>query len=378
MSDLLKKIINFAVKKHNDMKRIIFLILAVISVNAYAQPKQIYSPTCNADGSVTFTMKAPHAKYVELACQCLTKNVPMQKDDAGLWTVTITPEEPDIYPYNFIVDGTSVNDPGNKLLFPNEFFKQSILEMPNANPLYYTQDVPHGKVEYVTYYSEQFKQWRPLVIYIPASYSKDTDKNYPVFYLMSGTTDTEETWTKLGKANVIADNLIAQGKAEEMIIVMPFGYINEDTAPGWSEGSIPQYKVFENDFVNGIMPFVEKNYRTINDADHRAIAGFSRGGGQALFVGYRNIDKFHSVIAFSSWLTAAHFEHIPNFLTDVKQLKMHWLYVGEKDPYFQHVKKNIDLLNNKNVKADFFTTKHAHTWMHCRIVLSEALQKLFK
>lgn len=365
------------------MKKQFLLIILLFSVftTDFAQNRNpIYSPTYNADGTVTFTLKAPHAKEVLLSSQFLKQNEKMQKNDEGIWTITCKPEPADIYPYNFIVDGTAINDPGNTNLFPNEFFKASIMEMPNPDALYTMKSVPHGKLQYMNYYSNQLRQWRPLVIYTPASYDRKANKKYPVLYLISGTTDTEETWSKVGKANVIADNLIAAGKAEEMIIVMPFGYMNAGTPAPTTDAAVPMYKSFAKELTEGILPFVEGNFRTINDADHRAIAGFSRGGGQTLFTTYSNIDKFGWMAAYSAYLTPKHYaDNFPNIAEDVKKLKMHWFGVGTKDFLYNNVKENLKYFDDKGIKYELMETiDHSHTWMHCRIVLAETLQKFFK
>ena len=149
----------------------------------------------------------------------------MTKGAQGMWTVTVGPIKPDVYPYNFVVDGISVMDPANEYFFTNERFKGSLLDVQDNPPLIHAlQDVPHGSVNY-EYYPAAVGTTGTLVIYTPPGYDENSAKKYPVFYLISGTTDTEETWFKVGKANLILDNLIAEGKAVPMIIVMPYGNV---------------------------------------------------------------------------------------------------------------------------------------------------------
>ena len=199
----------------------------------------VASPLVSMAGAVTFNLQAPNAKEVLLSSQFLKEPVPMVKGRNGLWTLTVTPKKRDIYPYNFIVDGVSISDPLNKDLFPNENFKASLVEIPAGFAFgfgrpggaqrppqqgvpYGVRDVPHGKMQYCQYRSSVLNAWRPLVVYTPAGY-ETSGKNYPVFYLVSGTTDTEETWFKVGKLNTILDNLIADGKADRRDAVRQHG-----------------------------------------------------------------------------------------------------------------------------------------------------------
>jgi enterochelin esterase family protein len=172
---------------------------------------------------VTFRYLAPSAKDVKLGgSQFGAVQVPMKKDSLGIWSVTVGPVRPDIYPYSFIVDGVTVMDPANEDYFPNERFKGSLVDVQGFTPLIHAmRDVPHGSVNY-EYYPSVEGTSGTLVVYTPPGYDKNASAKYPVFYLISGTTDTEETWFKVGRTNLILDNLIAEGKAKPMIIVMPY------------------------------------------------------------------------------------------------------------------------------------------------------------
>jgi len=223
---------------------------------------------------------ARNAKDVKLSTQFISGQQTMIKDENGIWSITLGPVEPDIYPYCFIVDGLQVADPKNSWVFPNEGFQNSLVEIPAGNPQVYTvQNVPHGTVSYRYYYSDELGT-RPLVVYTPPGYEQAVNERYPVFFLLHGTTDTEETWTKSGRANIILDNLIAQGKARPMIVVMPYGrafpVISKES------GSLRNWEnlqEFQEDFKNNIVPFIERNYRTKTGPENKAIAGFSVGGG---------------------------------------------------------------------------------------------------
>lgn len=330
----------------------------------------------NQNGKITFNYSAPNAKSVVLSSQFLKENAPMTKNSAGIWSVTVKPEKADIYPFNFIVDGVQVQAQNCPDIFPNENFKASILEVPDPDALYTVKDVPHGKVIYDSYYSSVLGENRPLVIYTPAGYEKG--KKYPVFYLISGTTDTEETWFKVGKTNVILDNLIAEGKAVPMIVVMPYGNMGFTPQPTSFESS-EMYKIMEKEMVDCIMPYVEKNYKVKVGRENRAIAGFSRGGGQSLFVGYRNLDKFAYIGSYSAYLTPAVLDYyFPNIANDLKSLKLMWFGVGTSDFLYKNVIDHEEYFDAKGIRYEKMFTDGGHTWMNARTYLAETVQKFFK
>ena len=356
----------------------------------------VASPLVSMAGAVTFNLQAPNAKEVLLSSQFLKAPVPMVKGRNGLWTLTVTPEKRDIYPYNFIVDGVSISDPLNKDLFPNENFKASLVEIPAGFAFrrpgaprpqaqqgvpYGVRDVPHGKMQYCQYRSSVLNAWRPLVVYTPAGY-ETSGKNYPVFYLISGTTDTEETWFKVGKLNTILDNLIADGKAEPMIVVMPYGNMGSTPQPA-SMAATKMYEVFAKEMTECIMPYVEQSFRTVNDRDHRAIAGFSRGGGQSLFTALSHPERFAWLASYSAYLTPEmmdtcfpQYGENPALIND--QFKLVWYGVGSEDFLYKQVVENREYLDKKGIKHEDMNTDGGHTWMNARAYLNETLQKFFK
>ncbi len=356
----------------------------------------VASPLVSMAGAVTFNLQAPNAKEVLLSSQFLKEPMPMKKGRNGLWTLTVTPEKRDIYPYNFIVDGVSISDPLNKDLFPNENFKASLVEIPAGFAFrrpgapqpqaqqgvpYGVRDVPHGKMQYCQYRSSVLNAWRPLVVYTPAGY-ETSGKNYPVFYLVSGTTDTEETWFKVGKLNTILDNLIADGKAEPMIVVMPYGNMGSTPQPA-SMAATKMYEVFAKEMTECIMPYVEQSFRTVNDRDHRAIAGFSRGGGQSLFTALSHPEKFAWLASYSAYLTPEmmdtcfpQYGENPALIND--QFKLVWYGVGSEDFLYKQVVENREYLDKKGIKHEDMNTGGGHTWMNARTYLNETLQIIFK
>ena len=329
------------------------------------------------NGMITFNYSAPNAKSVSLSSQFLKKSEPMTKNTKGIWSVTVRPEKKDIYPYNFVVDGVQAQAQNNPAIFPNENFKASLLEIPDPEALYtVNKDIPHGKVIYTDYYSSVLGESRPLLVYTPAGYEKG--KKYPVFYLISGTTDTEETWFKVGKVNVILDNLIAQGKAVPMVVVMPYGNMGWTPRPN-TFASSDMYQVFEKEMKECIMPFVEANYKVRTDKDSRAIGGFSRGGGQTLFVSYRNPDKFRYVASYSAYLTPEVMDaFFPDINDRIAQFKLMWFGVGTEDGLYPDVIRHQDYFDAKGISYDKMFTDGAHTWMNARTYLAETLQKFFK
>ena len=329
-------------------------------------------------GRITFNHRAPEASKVELSGQFMDGNRPMVRNSEGIWSITVKPPKADIYPYNFIVDGVAVQAQNNPDIFPNENFKASLVEIPDPEALYTVNDVPHGKVQYCTYRSDVLGTDRPLLVYTPAGYEKGNRK-YPVFYLVSGTTDTEETWFKVGKVNVILDNLIAQGKAVPMIVVMPYGNMMGGTPSPTSLAAAKMYQTFSKEMTECIMPYVESNFRTKTGRENRAIAGFSRGGGQSLYTVYSNFDKFAWLASYSAYLTPEVMDlYFPDLKTMIPQLRLMWFGVGTSDFLYQNVLDHQAYFDGKGIPYEKMFTEGGHTWMNARTYLAETLQKFFK
>ncbi len=373
------------------------LFALVIVICAHGQPPRgpfVVSPQVNQDKTVIFRYLAPQAKVVKLSGQFEKGPIAMTMNSIGIWSVTVGPIKPDIYPYSFNVDGVTVMDPANVSFFPNERFKASLVDVPGDTPLVHAlKDVPHGTITYESYPSVEGSTGS-LVIYTPPGYDKDPSKKYPVFYLISGTTDTEETFFKVGRTNLIMDNLIAEGKAKDMIIVMPYGNpmarIAEQTGKPKpsdmmsrdSEEAIKRAKLFETDLVNHVMPYIEKNYRVISDRNSRAIGGFSRGGGQTLRTAFGNMDKFAWICCYSAYLSTSEMEgaykHIgANPEVTNNQLKLLWVSVGEEDFLYKSTIEFVDYLKSKNVNYKSLITPGGHTWMNVKTYVAETAQLLF-
>lgn len=365
--------------------RMAMAVCAGLSFVACSQPVANYQSTIvNADGTVTFQYKNDQAKEVFVDVQFAGKNKMVRDSVTGLWSVTLGPVAPDMYPYSFQVDGVGVMDPMCDQYFPNEGFKNSLLEIPakKGSLPHDIKDVPHGRMEYVHYYSESLGGTNTALVYLPPTYSTDLEKTYPVFYLISGTTDTEEVYYKVGRVNYILDNLLAEGRAKEMIVVLPYGNPNK-LLPVMPALGMPAMgfggDVFSNDLVNDLMPFIENSYRTINNREHRAIGGFSRGGNQGLSNGLRNLDKFAYLCSYSSFTGT----NIPDVYDNAEetnaQIRLFWLGVGTDDFLFGSARDYTEFLDQKGIRSVKVYTDDmfGHTWMNAKYFLSETLPLLF-
>ncbi len=358
------------------MKKILYLFTAgsFIFFNVAAQrPPAISSPDINTDHRITFRYYSRTAQKVTLSGEFLTSPLAMSKDTSGIWSITVPLVKPDIYPYSFRVDSVQTADPNNTYIFANERFKRSIVDVPGDLPLIHSlQNVPHGKVSYRWYRSATLGSTRQLLVYTPPGFNATGKTKYPVLYLIHGGSDTEETWTKVGHANFIADNLIAKGLAKPMIIVMPYGNVRPKPMTD-----------FTKDVINDIIPFIESNYPVLTDSKNRAVAGFSVGGGQTLNIGLTNTDKFAYICSYAPFTSTEEFEkNFTNWTPDPekmnKQLKLFTISVGTEDFLYESVKKNIVLFKEKNINVKSYIVPGGHTWMNCKQYLSTTLQEIFK
>jgi enterochelin esterase-like enzyme len=362
-------------------------VLLIVSGLVYCQPQYralVVSPEVNPDNTVVFRYLAPNSNEVKLNAQFEKNHIPMTKDSSGVWSVKVGPVKPDMYPYCFVVDGISVADSRNTSIFPNEGFQNSLVEITGSKPLTHTlQNVPHGTLSYL-YYNSRELGIRRVVIYTPPAYEKNTNAKYPVLYLLHGTTDTEETWTKVGRANVILDNLIAQGRAKPMIIVMPYGRAYPVISK--SSGSLRNWdnlQEFKKDFLNNLVPYVEQNYRIKKDKDSRAIAGFSGGGGQTLYLGLNNPEMFSWICGFAPGMLKEEFARNnetafanPSLIND--RLKLFWIGVGREDGLYPVISEYLKILDEKGIRHETLISEGGHTWMNCKSYLTDIAQKLFK
>jgi enterochelin esterase family protein len=363
----------------SDFRVLSLFILMCAASRLTAQRRQpVISPEVHEDRRVTFRLRAPEAQRVEVNVQFADDNGLMRKDDSGLWAVTLGPAEPEIYTYSFTVDGLQVVDPANSWLKVWLRTAQNLVEVPAEQPMYFQeQQVPHGTVHRHRYHSKSLGVTRGLYVYTPPDYETNGRAKYPVLYLFHGFGDDESAWTVVGRANVIVDNLLAQKKAEPLIIVMPYGHT--PSAPP-EMASIGRYEAFEKDLVQDVVGFVEKSYRTGAGRENRAIAGLSMGGGQSLTVGLGNLETFGWVGAFSSAIPRG--DRFEGLLAEPKsinaKLNLLWIGCGRKDFLFEANQNFLERLDSDGIKHVAHITDGAHEWRIWRRYLNEFVPLLFR
>ena len=363
------------------------ILLALLSFSALspgvlaqgpAANQAVKSPEVLADRRVTFRLAAPKAASVQLTCECATGPQTLTRDDKGIWSVTLGPFEPDVYEYEFTVDGVTIIDPRNEKVKTNSrpSVISSLLDVPGGAPMFYdVKPVAHGSVEMRWYASKATGTVRRLHVYTPPGYDRSTSK-LPVLYLLHGADGDDAAWAAFGRANQILDNLIAEKKANPMVIVMPFGY-----AYPWYAGAAgdKQRADFEKDLLDDLIPFVQANYRVFTDRDHRALAGLSMGGGQTISIGPRHLDLFSRLAVFSASAGNDPATALKSLApkTANAQLKLFWLGIGTDDPGYVNAKKTDDFLTSVGIKHTFRTIPGAHTWIVWRKFLNEVAPQLF-
>jgi enterochelin esterase family protein len=339
---------------------------------AKSRQAAVQSPQVRADHRVTFRLRAPKATEVLVLGQWPEGKAAMAKDANDVWTVTVGPIPAGVWEYSFQVDGLQMIDPGNPAIKPMREPRTSILCIP-GQPLYEFQDVPHGTVREHTYFSKSLGRVRELMVYTPPSYDKQADTRFPTLYLQHGSGDNQATWVAHGKAHWILDNLIAQGKAKPMVVVMMDGHA---VIGGFQDNTA----AFRRDLLEDVMPFVEANYRVKTDAASRAIAGLSMGGGQSLTIGLNHLDKFAWVAGFSSSVPSN--AAVAGFLNDPAganaKLKLLWIGVGKDDFLRQRNEQFIATLKEKDIHYEWHLTEGTHAWPVWRGYLAELAPKLFQ
>lgn len=378
----------------------------------------IASPEVSTDRRVTFRLSAPRASAVSVVCECLTLedvarltreqaqlgprpasdpdaarlaraiadvranqgSRAMAKDGAGIWTLTLTGVEPDLYEYHFTVDGFDMLDPRNPTVKYNSRpnLIESVLEVPGATAMFYdVRPVPHGRVDIRLYESKATGSTRRTYVYTPPGYEASTAK-LPVLYLLHGGDGDETVWTQFGRMHLILDNLIADKKAAPMIVVSPAAYAYP---PITAVAAEKQRADFEKDLLGDLIPFVQANYRVAADRDHRALAGLSMGGGLTLSIGPRHLDTFSRLGVFSAGAGANPQESLKDVLANAKtvnaQLRLLWMGIGTDDPGFAGAKRTSDALDAAGIKHTFKTTSGAHTWIVWRRFLNEVAPQLW-
>lgn len=351
------------------------------------------SPRVNSDNTVTFSIKAPDAQRVSVQ---LDYGVlwPLERDTAGVWTFTTGALEPDLYLYNYVVDGVKTLDPENVYTMRDVATVKSMFFVNGGHPLVYeAQDVPHGNVSAVWYDSPRVGQKRRMMVYTPAGYDQGKQR-YPVFYLLHGSGGDETAWLHQGQAAQVLDNLIASGQAVPMIVVMPNGNVDEQAAPGadqrglvtptfahkqWMEGS------FESSFVD-IMEYVDRHYRTDKRQSRRAIAGLSMGGYHSLYISANQPKDFGYVGLFSAAIRPMKGVESPIYdnleqklaVQFGQDLKLYWMAIGKDDFLYEPNRLYRELLDRGGHRYTYVESTGGHEWRNWRHYLAQFVPLLFK
>ena len=362
--------------------RVVLLLLVcaclALPLEAASRWQSIVSPQVHKDRRVTFRLRAPGAKQVGVNVQFQRGLQPMTRNEDGVWSVTLGPAKPDIYEYSLVVDGLEIVDPSNSWLKVWRSTAKNLVEVPGDQPMFFQQQqVPHGTVHLHKYHSKSLRVTRGLYIYTPPAYETSQNVQYPVLYLLHGMGDTEDAWTVVGRANVIVDNLIVQGKARPLVIVMPYGHT--PSAPP-DMRSLGNYGAFEKDLIEDVIPYVQARYKVSSNSKDRAIAGLSMGGGQSLTVGLGNLERFGWLGAFSSAVPRG--KSLDNLLSKPEaineKLKLLWIGCGRSDFLFKANQGLIERLKTDNIKHVAHLTDGAHEWSLWRRYLDKFVPLLFE
>lgn len=393
------------------MKRLTALTVALlIGVTMFAQQAlwgttPVVSPEIHDNNTVTFRFKAPKAVRVQLTGDFLPvqKNakfeapgiVDLKEGQEGVWEYT-TPEplKPELYSYSFIVDGLRMNDPANVYLIRDVSTLTNVFIIGGDRADFYkVNPVPHGTVSRIWYDSPALGLERRMTVYTPAGY-ETSGKRYPVLYLLHGMGGDEEAWISLGRTAQILDNLIAQGKARPMIVVMPNGNASQEAAPGESSrGMVPPTmqlpKTMEGSYEQAfpeIVKFIDKNYRTIKSKSGRAIAGLSMGGFHSLHISKQYPDMFNYIGLFSAAIMPNKEVSSPIYENMEGKLKvqfdknpaLYWIAIGKTDFLYKANEEYRKLLDEKGYKYTYYESDEGHIWKNWRIYLTEFVPMLFR
>jgi enterochelin esterase-like enzyme len=356
---------------------------------AQQRPPAVISPEVHPDRTVTFRFRDPNAKVVMLAREG-SKPVAMEKDESGVWSYTTEALDPDYYGYTFQADGVALLDPGNSLFKPNLLNVNSMVHVPGPSSRpWELNDVPHGVIDHHFYKSAIIGDQRDYFVYTPPGYDARAKTRYPVLYLFHGMSDDASAWVACGQANIILDNLIAQGKAKPMLVVMTLGYGTPEIVSrtrrangpgGGASGSNKNYELFRDALFAEVIPQVEKAYRVRTDRLSRAITGLSMGGGESEFIGLNALDKFAWIGAFSAGGRAANYEAVYPKLDEKanSQLKLLWIACGTEDNLITPNRAFREWLKGKGIHVTEIETPGVHSWMVWRRNLAAFTPLLFQ
>ena len=362
------------------------------NVQAHFQDEK-YPPEVHTDGRVTFRLKAPMAHQVQIepingqpennGYNGLGKSIyAMVKDEDGIWSVTTPPAIPGLHGYFLVIDGVRVNDIVTKSYGGK--MKTCGVEIPEPGINFYDiKDVPHGQVRMQWYYSKIGNAWRRAYVYVPAEYDHEPSKRYPVFILRHGGGEDETSWVEQGRANFIMDNLIAEGKAKPMIVVMDWGQVPLPGAPVHIPSTPPPPEIGQVT-IEELIPMIDATFRTIPDREHRAMAGLSMGSVQTLYIGLSNLDTFSYLGIFSRRaMSPEEFSNFDNVFADAdafnKKMKLFWWGAGTaEEGIYNAAKANLADLAKIGIRSVFVELPGtSHEWQTWRKSLYDFAPRLF-
>ena len=357
-------------------------MLAVAALSAQQPPPPIASPEVHPDRTITFRLRGPDVSKVVLRASWAGEPKPMTKGEDGVWSVKIGPVEPDILSYMYEIDGVVVVDPHNPRVKLWEGGASSLVEVPGDKPRFYDlQSVPHGDLHVHYYDSAAVDHARRLHVYTPPGYEESSDRTYPTFYLLHGAGDNDSTWSAVGQANLILDNLLAEGRVQPMVVVMtnghPVPFAQRRALLGKNVG------LYVQDLTESVIPLIESKYRVRRDRGSRAIAGLSMGGGQALQAGLGRLDLFSSIGAFSSAVidpseNKVIQDLVANPEASNKKIGLLWIAIGKNDFLLERNQQFIALLNEKSIEHEYHLTEGDHSWPVWQRYLRDFAPRLFQ
>lgn len=351
----------------------------------------VTSPEFNAAmDSVTFRISGDYATQVKLSGSWLrgtnTPEVDMQKGEEGIWSVTLPVPDPEIYTYNFVVDGVSVNDAENIFMQRDGTRYLSVLLVPGERSENYVTANERGDLERVWYDSPTLDLNRCMMVYTPYGYDDNPRREYPVLYLLHGGGGDEDAWVSMGRACEILDNLIEKGLAEPMIVVMPNGNPGQQAArtfqlevKEYDRSDPAQRNLYIHSLANDIIPYIDSHYRTIDRKSGRAVAGLSMGGGHTLAVTANYPDLFDYICPLSSGMSES--EEAIEQLRGIKEAgyKLYWVGVGDQDRLAYERTLELDkMLTDLDMEHTLYVSGGGHSWSNWRLYLNTFGQLLFK
>lgn len=381
------------------MKRIIIALASLVMATgalcaqeltnfSFWGQKPVVSPEVQND-SVTFRLKADYATVVKLSGSWMPNpwgdTIDMTRGENNVWEVTIPLPEPEIYTYNFIADGVSVNDPQNVMVQRDGSRYLSMLLVDGERTENYKSAEQRGTISHPWYDSKILGINRRLTVYTPYGYEANPKAKYPVLYLLHGAGGDEEAWSSMGRTAQILDNLIAKGLAKPMIVVMPNGNPNQQAAQtfglptteyDWRDPA--NRNLYVQSLVEEIVPFIEKNYRTVAKKSHRAIAGLSMGGGHTIAASGMYPNAFDYICPLS--MGANKSEELNAQLQGIKKAgyKLYWLACGNTDFLFEQANQLDEALTENGLEHTYYVSEGGHVWANWRLYLNTFAPLLFK